>query len=429
MDHIPFLTAWDPRQSLKGSRDPLGAMALWTHQGRRVIGNLTTVSTQVRDFTVTLLGYYLVGRQRELEGPGREAEVFLKWEQLAAYVRAHVLEEGGFRGVERTRNHLSTRGPKVTLSTRSEHLILGDQKVYGLMGTYTMPARSSGLLEGDPIRLTPAALRMVETGCLPRLQGVAGKHLDGLARRLAGGEVKVELDGRDEKLALALGGMLKRRILSSERPFYQKYLLFNAENDTTEGRQQVLAAHLLSEPVQDWNMAALRHLARTLKGSGEPGRSLAHYLERIAVMESVLGPVGMLFGFLQTRSGQTLSSVVEEVTRVWGPGLRYLDPNAFEELKPSIAEVDPDGPDRWSQLALALREGRFGDTVKLVLDQNRAVMQRRGAAAWIDVKAGRLDVRYKDATNALDSPEHLVSRLRHPYFMSSLQGMANQLKA
>ncbi|MCB0787517.1 MAG: hypothetical protein KDC02_25270, partial [Flavobacteriales bacterium] len=297
MQPTPFLTAWDPRQTLKGSRDPLGSMGLWTHQGRRIIGNLTTVSTQVRDFTATMLGYHLAERVRDLAGPGQDVAVFLKWEQLAAYVRAHVLDEGGFRGVERTRSRLAAKGPRVTLSARSEHQILGDQKVYGLMGTYTMPGRSSGLLEGEPLRLTPAARELVEAEYLPRLAPVAGKRLDGLARRLAAGEVKVDLDGRDAPLAEAIGKVLTRkRIPAAERRFYQRHLLYNQDHDTTGGLQGVLAAHMLARGHTDWEPAGLRQAATVVAKQGPTGVALAEELERAAVLESVLAPVGVLFG-------------------------------------------------------------------------------------------------------------------------------------
>jgi hypothetical protein len=36
------------------------------------------------------------------------------------------------------------------ISDDRAHQILGNQKIYGLWGLYTMPARASGLLDGDP---------------------------------------------------------------------------------------------------------------------------------------------------------------------------------------------------------------------------------------------------------------------------------------
>lgn len=43
--------------------------------------------------------------------------------------------------------------------------ILSNQKTYGLWGLYTVPARSSGLVEGEPTRLTHAGRSFVERVC------------------------------------------------------------------------------------------------------------------------------------------------------------------------------------------------------------------------------------------------------------------------
>ncbi len=85
MLQTPFLTDLDSRAAVKGSRDPLGIQQIWTRLGRAVVGNLTTVSSSVRDFTTLLVGYYFTERLAEKLGSGSELNVFLKWEQLAAY--------------------------------------------------------------------------------------------------------------------------------------------------------------------------------------------------------------------------------------------------------------------------------------------------------------------------------------------------------
>src|SRR5262245_50725034 len=124
----PFLTDLDSRAAVKGSRDPLGIQQLWTRLGRRVVGNLTTVSNSVRDFTTTLLGYYFAARLADELGPGTELATFLKWEQLAAYARGSVNEDWAFRGTERVRRNLS-EGSRVTLSEDPASQILGNQKI------------------------------------------------------------------------------------------------------------------------------------------------------------------------------------------------------------------------------------------------------------------------------------------------------------
>lgn len=427
----PFLTAWDPRQTLKGSRDPLGAMALWTAFGRQLVGNLTTVSTSVRDFTVTMLGYHLVDRARALQGPGFDIPVFLKWEQLAAYVRVHALgERSGFRGVERTKLRLQERGTRTVLGTRSEHQILGDQRTYGLMGTYTMPSRSSGLLEGEPIRLSREAAGFVERTYLRPLEQRLGRTMDQLAARLCAEEVPFALEGKDAPWVEALADVLKRRILAKERPFYQEHVLYNTAGaeDPTQGRQHLLALHLTEVPVQEWNTTVLHQRAHALEKQGATGQSVAEKLLDIAAADAVLAPVSVLFGFLQARHGQKLATVIGEVREQWGKGLRHVDTAAFKAVLPRIHTVDADNADAWMRMAECLRQGQWDELTGLVLAQNGTIMQRRGAAAWITVKDGLLDVRFVDETSALLRPEHLQEQVRFNYFLPSLQGIADQLR-
>ena len=84
---VPFLTDLDPQIAVKGSRDPLGVQTVWARLGRHVVGNLTTVSTSVRDFTTLILGYYFAERVANEASGDSDLAVFLRWEQLAAYAR------------------------------------------------------------------------------------------------------------------------------------------------------------------------------------------------------------------------------------------------------------------------------------------------------------------------------------------------------
>ena len=120
---VPFLTDLDSRAAVKGSRDPLGIQPIWTRFGRHVVGNLTTVSSSVLDFTTLLLGYWFAERIADDQGPGSELATFLKWEQLAAYARAGVNDDFAFRGTERVRRNLS-EGGRVTLSDNPTYQIL-----------------------------------------------------------------------------------------------------------------------------------------------------------------------------------------------------------------------------------------------------------------------------------------------------------------
>ena len=127
----PFLTDLDSRAAIKGSRDPLGIQPIWTRFGRHIIGNLSTVSFSVRDFTILLLGYYFAEQIADRKGPGTELATFLKWEQLAAYSRAKVNNDLKFRGTERVQRNLEGDG-SVHISATAGDQILSSQKLYGI---------------------------------------------------------------------------------------------------------------------------------------------------------------------------------------------------------------------------------------------------------------------------------------------------------
>ena len=84
-----FLTLEDPRAKIQGSVDPLGVQPIWSHFGRHVVTNLTTVSNSVRGFTVLLLGRYLAEQLVEdgRADPEDALSIFLRTEQACGYAR------------------------------------------------------------------------------------------------------------------------------------------------------------------------------------------------------------------------------------------------------------------------------------------------------------------------------------------------------
>jgi hypothetical protein len=103
----PFLTALDSRAEVKGSRDPLGIQSIWSHFGRHLVGNLATVTTPVRDFTVLLLGFHFAEQVEESGGKATFVDTFLQWEQLAKYARFRTDTHPEFRGIERVKKFLN----------------------------------------------------------------------------------------------------------------------------------------------------------------------------------------------------------------------------------------------------------------------------------------------------------------------------------
>lgn len=424
----PFLTDLDSRAAVKGSRDPLGIQQIWTRMGRHVVGNLTTVSNSVRDFTTLLLGYYFAERIADEQGPGTELATFLKWEQLAAYARAAANRDYAFRGTDRVRKNLS-EGPRVTLSAERDHQILGNQKIYGLWGLYTVPARSSGLVDGDPPRLTPPALELVERLYLPILEKRSRRDLRRVFDVLAARATKLDVSGANRAVVEAVGRVLVRRLSEAESKFYRSHLLYGGPQDSTSGRQRQLA-ELMDETFDradfTWSPATVGGLAKSSRGNHWD--TLAHHLDRIRTCETVMAPTSALFTHLLGLDGKSVDVVTERLRGEWGAGLRTVSPEAFGELRSEMAAGDVQAGDRWLGVARALSAGDYGTLLDLLLEQNKSVMAGRGGPPWIERRGGELHVRFGDEHGALLRCEEIPTLWRFPYFLDSLRSVAATLR-
>jgi hypothetical protein len=431
VQRIPDL---DERAAIKGSRDPLGIQSIWTRLGRHVVHNLTTVSSSVRDFTTLLLGYWLV--ERVTEAGVREAELstFLKWEQLAAYARAEINKDLSFRGVERVVRNLN-EGPKIVLSADREHQILGDQKIYGLWGLYTVPARASGLVEADPPRLTPAARDFVERVYLPLLAEGAGREGKLIVAILREPTARLDVRGKDAGLVGAVARVLKHRILVKEREFYRESLVHGGPEDRTEGRQRELAGLLVTPPFAEpgfaWSPPAVGQLVKMARSRGGEASALGHRLERIRHAETLLAPTAVLFSFLLSRGEATIADVASALRKQWGPGCSTIDVAGLEALKAEIGAASGEvaAGERWVRIGERLHAGEYAAVIQLLLEQNRYVMKLRSSAApWVEERGGKLVVRFRDEGGSLPPREGLRDLWRFPYFLDSLRRVALALK-
>lgn len=436
----PFLTQLDSRAAIKGSRDPLGVQPIWTRLGRHVVGNLTTVSNSVRDFTVLMMGCYVVEAVADAGGTEGDVATFLKWEQLAAYSRAHINDDRSFRGTERTRSRLADGG-RLRLGADSGAQILGNQKIYGLWGLYTVPAKSSGLLEGDPMRLTAAGRTLVEKSLCPILARAGARMLNSLVDRLRAKDSLLDQNrAADVGLMKAVAEFLKV-VRPLERTIYRDHLLYGGPADRnpgrgTQGRQQ-LFAELLAATLHedDWRPSpeVILVLAQRARARDtEVGQQLAHRLERIRSAELLLAPAVEMFDYVLSCDDQARTKLAQDITHHWGRVFRdTIDVANIEALEPELRSfANDDSGARWVGLARALHDANYEDAIDLLLAQNAAVMQARSAAApWAQMRDGKLLVRFRDQQSTrLPAAEAIPGLWRHAYFIESLRFVAGALQ-
>ncbi len=424
---MPFLTLEDPNAKIKGSRDPLGVQPIWSAFGRHVVTNLTTQSTSIRGFTVLLLGRYFAADLLDRGMANREdaLDIFLRMEQVGAYVR-HVAHgvKGEIRGIERVQRFTDEQHGNVVIAADRRGMILSDQKVYGLWGLYSVPARTSGLIPQDALDVMPAGREFIERHYISRLNGSAGK-----LRKLLTQGGRLRTNDRDPVFA-AFTPILNPRFTSDELEFYGTYLRDgHYVSGADEGRQERFR-RLLESDTELGELAGRAEILHLAKRARRQDEGLSVSLDRIAHLEAFLAPTAALFQHLLARHGQQVTNVAEEIRRMWGSKVPNLDRAAFEELLSEIQSTSTDAVGSlMDQVHAALHAGDFETALDGVLSWNEAIMQIRGGAPWARIGDGRrLDVRYRGTEQLLPAKDKLPYLWMNSYFIDALKDVTQQLK-
>lgn len=435
----PFLTDLDSRAAIKGSRDPLGVVPVWSRVGRFVVGNLTTPSSSVRSFTTLLLGLHFAAAIHEEDESGEDntIDAFIRFEQMAAYCRRHYngTEASDIRGVEAVDRYLAHAGSagKVTLSANPGEQILASQKTYGIWGLFRMPARESGLVEADLCHLTPVAAEFVERHYIPRLPNAGTRGDADVLRILRATRSELQLAGRHEASARALASILKRKYSSQEKDFYWNHLVLGGDGakPDLDGRQAQLVQLMESLPPGAFGYEQFRSILSAARKRGAEFEDLHQHLAWIDTLESLIVPAQRLFLFLLSRDGQTLRSVAGEVEECWPGGLRFIRPDAVEPLREHFVKTNgtEDSGARWMEIARSLSLGQYEGVLRLLIEENAAIMKRRdGSAPWAHVEKSRIELRFFDEGGDLPPMKALPDMWQSTYFINSLKSVMDELR-
>ena len=392
---MPFLSLLDDRAKPKGSRDPLGFELVWTHFGRKVVGNLTTITSSVENFTVALLGFYWSHKIHEnADKDSRERlirETFLRYEQLAAYLR---YQSGSkeIMGITRVHKNMTAQSESLAISLKAQ--ILSNQASYGLWGLYSSALKDSGLAEGSDRKLTAEGKALAET----------------IAR---------DLNANEFIPLFRVDGQLSRDECERLAPqFWQA-----THKDVV--RQKL--THILLRGRQNQNasvqvdlLSATGKLVRAGRLTGEFARKinevqsvaspeLQKALDEIQRVERVLVAANNVFYYLLTQDHRPVSSVVEQ-----------LESQAYQY--DHLPETLPQGMTRRNSLCEIndnLRAGNHWGAVRAVTKLNADVMKARGGAPWVTCDGDILNVKVKSETAVLRSRQALLDDWDYDYFLGS----------
>ena len=397
-----ILSAFDDRARPRGSRDPLGAEACWSHLGRRLVGNLTTVTWNLDNFIVALLCCRYA--HQEQDGGERIQERYLRAEQVAAYLKLAAQDRlNGVLGITRAAKNFTSR--PIPLGMAPEAQLLASQASYGLWGLYSGALEGAGLIAGADRRLTPAG------------------------EALAGATVaRFSPDNWKEFCRLAGLNALNRELTQALAPDFVAILgdpaLRGAAVDALLARQDSCALqhelfplaqrYLLQQ--EDWSHEdfcewSLKH--------AEAGEELRTVLQRIRSLDPLLRFAETVMQWLQGKNNEPVDAL-ENALR---PHLQGL---SLEQ--DWLAQTDMPHRAFLKDLLAALSDGDAAAVIRSLLKQNRALMQARGGAAWIELDGTRrLVVRVRnDQPRDLEGMGRTGAGWRFNYFLYSFLSITRQ---
>lgn len=405
---MAFLSLLDDRAKPKGSRDPLGFELVWTHFGRRVVGNLTTITSSMDNFAAALLGFYWAEqRAANLVEQDRHEHIkhsFLRYEQLTGYLRC-LAGAGDILGITRVRQRLDKNEP-LSLGLATGQQILSDQASYGLWGLYSSAARDTGLVEGQD--RTPTALGR-------ELAEMILAHLGAQSAVL-----QTLIDSGQPLRKSQLEGLAKPFIDAIRQPALQERLLECLMAGPPGHQVQRAFWHEVRAVVSDKTEGDPADYVALIKAvqarTSDP--VLKQELSAIQAIERVLVAANDLFNFCRRKDGAPLSEIIE-----------WLEGNRNYDFLPDEIPSDSQVPRRpaLGQIRSLLKSGKIAGALTEVLALNRDVMKERGGAPWVEVERnGKLRVRVKTETVRIPCQEGLERHWDYDYFIGSFFSIARR---
>lgn len=209
-----FFTRVDPRKAVSEcSQGSAWDRPIWAGQGRKLIGNLTTVTTSVREFAVLIAAIEFSSEVLQINPRASQRDAILVFEQVAAYgLLAH--DRLPARGVERARRRWMEG--RFTISARPEDQILSRQETpSGVLGLFASASRASGLVESRRLELTIQGKGVL--GC-PESEDVRSTAWrDLVARTSEGGVWKIDRNRDGSNSIPAFEGSIQNYILRTSR--------------------------------------------------------------------------------------------------------------------------------------------------------------------------------------------------------------------
>lgn len=400
-----IFSSFDDRARPKGSRDPLGAEASWSYLGRKIVGNLTTVTHNLDNFMVALLCCHYANL--EAVETQRIQERYLCAEQVAAYLKLSAGDPRlGFLGITQARKNFAN--DRIVLGNSAEAQLLASQAGYGLWGLYSSALEAAGLIGDTNRRLSPSGgvlvgqiISQLEPGAWDEFCSLAGGNLLDKARTA----------NLAPRFNAALGNpSLRATVVRS---------LIAEQRDCALQAELFPLAQAYLEQQKQWSIS---HFCEWLLKNPHVSGDLKTAILRISSLDPLLMIADIVMLWLQGKNDESIDTLAQTLQA-------HIQSVALSDEWQHEAEL----PHRafLTGLHAAALAGDAGAMIRAVLDQNKALMQARGGAAWIETDGMRkLVVRVRnDQPQDLGILGELGTGWRYNYFLFSFLSITQQGQA
>ncbi len=408
MNSLTVLSLLDNRSRPKGSRDPLGAEAIWSSMGRRLVGNLTTVTGNLDNFMVALLCCQHANQQADQTEQIQDA--FMRAEQLAAYLQLASDKDSAFLGITRASSNF--KQDELPLGRSEAAQILSNQLSYGLWGLYSTAMQVAGLIKGSDRQPTEAGLELIEA----LIDRLGSDHWQRF----------VELAGTDSVRRTDVEGLASAFQMMMTDPNLRSLVvsaLLNSERAPDLQRELYQSASEYLAGLGEGDEAGAHKFCLWLLEQRDTSAEMCETVQQILALEPLLVLSSTLIDWLQGEKQSRRDELVEALqTRLGSLNEGYWNDAWMRANKLPHRQFLLD-------LFQAAQNADAAALIDVVMEQNKQVMLKRGGAPWVEWQADQLRVRMPyDRASLPDDLSHFCrERWNNNYFIGSFLRIAREV--
>jgi hypothetical protein len=428
-----IFTTPDPSIVQDGSVDPLGMQIIWTYFGQKIFANkLTTVATDIRNYTVNLFQLYVLDRLKNEHSDIYEHSV----EKFSSFKNEYDLKAGllilmedvmvfslmlnkqkdevdilGLLGSMNVEKQLTKSPDKIIIEAEKSKGVLVRQLQLGVTGRYKGPFINMGLItktlqhRGDWNEVSTLIDQWPEG---KRLASVLLKQICLLLNSKEGNHPSLtllELQRNTDVVEHYVSCFGKLNINEALRQFWLEKL-------SLEGGAAKALYDQVGSNVKSIQTSVIIEQARKTQTGEEEVK-----LEQILRLEPFLSGVSQIFYLMTDIGNKKLSNIFDQVEQL-SDRLKFQD----------ISDLESESP-RLRTLVKYIKEGN-GEPTKVaqkIIEYHSYIMQSRGGAAWVEIQEDQLK-HYIAQQTPLSTQDFLDMKYwYHDYYVGSIRSIHSGL--